>query len=48
MVERREEAREFIVEGLTITGIVITLPVDPWSLPVVTGCGEFGVETSTS
>lgn len=48
MVEHREEARVFIVQGLTITGIVINLPVDPWSLPVVTGCGTFGVETSTS
>lgn len=45
MVEREDEARVFIVEGLTITGIAINLPVDPWSLPVVTGCGEFWVET---
>ncbi len=48
MVEHRGEAREFVVEGLTITGIVINLPVDPWSLPVVTGCGEYWIETSTS
>ena len=44
-VERMEDARVFLVEGLTITGIVINLSVDPWSLDHVTDCGEWGVET---
>lgn len=45
-VERMEDARVFLVEGLTITGIVINLSVDPWSLDHVTDCGEWGVTTS--
>ncbi len=43
MVERRDEAKEFILEGLTITGIVIRLPLDPWTLPIPTGCGTSGI-----
>ena len=43
LVERREEARVFRVEGLTITGIVINLPVDPWTLGHATDCGEWWV-----
>ncbi len=44
MVEHREQAREFFVESTHITGIVINLPIDPWSIPVVTGCGTVGID----
>ena len=42
-VERMEDARVFLVEGLTIAGIGINLSIDPWSLDHVTDCGEWGV-----
>lgn len=44
MVKYLEEAREFLFEGRHVTGIVINLPIDPWSIPIVTGCGTYGID----